>query len=217
LSSRSIRARDVRSCRGLVCGFDPACGRGQVAVWTAEPTQARRRRSPRLRRGVRSTGTYLSCTTRIPAASTKLAGTHHEVLPAKLDRALTELRELGPCRTTIGVGSLPHESGWVRQSPVSRRTGRVHRPPSRSIQVAVAGPCLAVRAWPRGGLRAAPIRCRLRGHLKCLCLPGICARSAYRRSQRAQRPPPVTRRFAQETPCPANRAPGRVHVLGKRT
>jgi hypothetical protein len=80
------------------------------------------------------------------------------------------------------VESFPHEPRWIRRSPISRQTGRLRRPPSRPVQVAAADARQPVRAWPRGGLRPAPIRCRLRGHLRCVCLPRVSARSAYRRS-----------------------------------
>jgi hypothetical protein len=110
-----------------------------------------------------------------------------------------------PCRTTVGVESCRHESGWVRHSPVSCWTARVRsvlcwtgvrRPSSCSTQVAVGCRCLSVRAWPRDGFRAAPIRCWLRGHLRCMCLSGLCARSGCTREpERAQRPPPVARQF----------------------
>jgi hypothetical protein len=136
----------------------------------------------------------------------KVAGPHQEVLLAQLDSAAERATGTGPCRSRIGVRRLLHESGWIRQSPVSRRTGRVPQPPSRSIHVAVADRCLAVGAGPRRALWPSPIRSGLPGHRRYVRVPGICARSAYRGSQRAQRPPSVTHRFAQEAPAPANRA-----------
>jgi hypothetical protein len=97
------------------------------------------------------------------------------------------------------VRSSPHESRRVRPSSVSRWTRYARRPPSRTIHVASTDHCLVVRPCSRGALWPAPIRCRLLGYLRCVCLPGICARGPYRGSQRAQRSPPVTHRFAPET------------------